>query len=280
MAGDTGGDAEDVHEVGGGDTGVGEDKAVCIVLGAGLNGLEELVVGPALGLDLLHVHTGVLEHLLVAAQGLDGQVQGQAVQGVVQGHVVQGVLVVVGQRAVGQVVGHVDGHAHLHEGTDDAGADLGDVRGLAGQGHGGQLGVVVVPGGGDDLHLQVGILLLEVRDPAVHQVDIVAGDGRGHDDDGVLRGGGLSGLGGLVGVVRGLGGLLIVRAGGVRLLIAVVPAAGGQAQDHAEAEKQCKKLFHVVLLNSCECFRGFAVPDIRDWIYFTAAKQFYQDFFR
>ena len=94
----------------------------------------------------------------------------------------------------------------------------------------------------------MGILLLEAVDPAGQQFGVIAGDGGRHNDDSILRAGGCGGLRGLV-VLSGSRCVLLGGVGGFVGLI-IVPAAGGQAQDHTKAEKQCKKLFHIDLLDA------------------------------
>ena len=99
--------AEDIEHIGGGDAGVCEDEAVAAVLGALLDDIQELLIGPAFLLNLGNVNAQLFHHGLVGADGLDGQVQGQAVGGALQGQVLQSVLVVVGQTVGGHVLSNV-----------------------------------------------------------------------------------------------------------------------------------------------------------------------------
>ena len=192
-----GADTEDVQEVRSGCAGVGENEAEGVVLGAVLDGFHELIVSPAALLHFGNIHTGGFQHILVGAQCLDGDVEGQAVDVVLDGHVVKGVLVKVSQLIFVHVLAQVQGGAVFDVGCQACVGDLGDVRGLAGLGHGGQLGGVVVPGGADDFHGQVGIHLVELVCPLGHLIQIVAGDGGHHNGDGVLgfRGRGFGGRG-------------------------------------------------------------------------------------
>lgn len=158
--GQTGRAAEYVDEVRGGDALVRENEAEGAVLGAGLDGGKELLVGPTLGLDLRDVNAGFLEHGLVAAESLDGDVERQTVNGVLKGHVADGVVIVVGEV---DVLGDVDGDAHLDVGAESGVGDLGDVGSFAGESHGGELGVMVVPGGLDHFNGDVGVIDLPPR---------------------------------------------------------------------------------------------------------------------
>ena len=234
----TRGDAEDVQEVGRGDAGVGEHEAEAVIGGAVLDNFEELLVGPAFGLDLRHVGAGGLEHILVGAESLDGDVQGQAVNGVLNAHVVERVLIVVGQTLRVHVLRNVNGDAQLDVGADGGVGDLSDVRSFAGVRHGGELAVVIVPGGLDHFHIEVRVELFELGDPGVDVVLIGAGNRGNHHGDGI--GGGLLFRRLLGGLFRGLLGR---RFG--RLLRSGLLAAGGESEEHNEGKDLCKDLFHV-----------------------------------
>ena len=177
--------AEDVEHIGSGDAGVGEHEAVAAVLGALLDDIQELLIGPAFLLDLGNVDAQAFHHGLVGADGLNGQVQRQAVGSAFQSQVLQSVLVVVGQTVSGHVLGDVNGDAHFHVGAQRVGGDLRDVGSLAGLRHGGQLVVVIAPGGLNDLHGQVGVQGMEVICPGLQVRQVIACDGGSHDHDGV-----------------------------------------------------------------------------------------------
>ena len=193
----TGADTEDVQEIRSGCTGVGKDEAEGVVLGAVLDGFHKLIVSPAALLHFGNIHTGGFQHILVGAQCLDGDVKGQAVNIVFHGHVIQGVLVKVSQLVFVHTLAQVQGRTILHVGSQGGIGDLGNIGCLTGLGHGGQLGVVIVPGSTDNLHGQVGVLLVELVRPLGHLIQIIVGDGGHHNGDGVLgfRGRGFGGRG-------------------------------------------------------------------------------------
>ena len=230
--------AEDIQEVGRGDAGVGKHEAEAVVGGAVLDDFEELLVGPALGLDLRNVGAGGLEHFLVGAESLNGDVQRETVNGVLNAHVVERVLVVVRQTLGVHVLRDVNGDAQLNVGADGGVGYLRDVRRFTGIRHGGQLAVVIVPGGLDYFHGEVRIDLGEISDPGFDVILIGAGDRGNHHGDGI--GGGLLFRGLLGGLFRGLLGR---RFG--RLLRSGLLAAGGESEEHNEGKDQCKDLFHV-----------------------------------
>ena len=234
--------AEHVQHIGSGDAGVGEDEAVAAVLGAGLDDIQEFFIGPAFLLDLGNVDAQLLHHGLVGADGLNGQVQGQAVDGAFQGQVLQSVGVVVRQTVGVQILGDVNGDAHLHVGAQSVGGNLRDVGSLTGLRHGGHLVVVITPGGLDDLHGEVGVQLMEIGSPGLQVLQVIAGDGGSHDDDGVG-----SRLGGGFRDIAGGGG------GGGRCCLGLggglsAAAAGKQAQNHDTGQQQCNDLLHFCFL--------------------------------
>ena len=207
--------AEDVQHIGSGNAQVCKHEAIGAVLGALLDDIQELLVGPAFLLNLGNVNAQLFHHGLVGTDGLNGQVQGQAVGGAFQRQILQSRLVVVSQAAIFHVLCDVNGNTHFYESTQCIRGNFSDVGCLTGLCHGGHLVVVVAPGSFDDFHGEVGMQGMEIVSPGFQVGQIIAGDRGCHDDNLVFRSRGLC-----------------------------ADAHGEQAQNHHAGQQQCDELLH------------------------------------
>ena len=102
-----------------------------------------------------------------------------------QGHVVQRVLIVISQALGVHVLVNFDADAQVYQGADGGIADFRDVGGFTGIGQGGQLAIVLVPGGLDDFNLDFGMDGGELIGPGFDIGQIGAGDRGNHHGDGI-----------------------------------------------------------------------------------------------